>query len=158
MLSMSGCVLDWCRELITTKLNWWLQDWLIWHDPSLDWDDWFNLILTWPDLIWLIVLSVDPLCRVCILRVGSVIEIISGDVVRPSGVHFSILMHTYSLLSDVTLFISLYFTLPFQKKKTKKKDKKERHKDETSTNRHLQKIRWRVILSNLTPLAKSIKH
>ena len=40
---------------------------LSWLDLSLDWNDWFNLILTWPDLIWLIVPTVDSLCRVCVL-------------------------------------------------------------------------------------------
>ena len=44
------------------------------------------------------------------------------------------------------------------KKTEKNKDKKERHKDETSTNHHLQKTTGEVIFKNVTPLAKSIKH
>ena len=56
------------------------------------------------------------------------------------------------------------FALKIQKKyrkknrKKRKEEKKERHKDETSTNNHLQKTMGEVILGNLTPLAKSIKH
>ena len=44
------------------------------------------------------------------------------------------------------------------KDEDKKKDKKERHDDKTSTNHHLQNTMGEVILENLTPLAKSIKH
>ena len=112
---------------------------LSWLDLSLDWNDWFNLILTWSDLIWLIVPTVDSLCRVCVLPFYSVGAIISasttilGGVVLPStGIHFwfqfsnRFLMHAYSLCclcfsSLLFLLFSLSWLRSLQKNKQEKR-------------------------------------
>ena len=67
-----------------------------------------QFVLTWPDLIWLIVLSVDPLCRVCVVP----LRFRHRDHFwrrRPSfrcSILIQFLMHTYSFLSAIILFVS----------------------------------------------------
>ena len=131
---------------------------LIGESHSCQWawcsDRWFNPTFCWRSLhdwAW---------GRFCVV---SLALILSRRIFRSTILYVGVQLLLFNSLHSVhsftfILFSSLSHFKKIPEKYNKNNEKKERHKDETSTNNHLQKTMGEVILGNLTPLAKSIKH